>query len=176
MRITFVFILVLIFSSCADSSLKDSRKFTESQINAIENIQKLEGYAKELSLNSVNDVEKLKAKLQLIDSLLSYYRSYPKDTLAAVCLDKAHMLYSGMEDYRIAVRYADMVIDQYPNYVNRRMVLESQITNYDIFIKPRNQKKIKKYIELMLNENDITEEQREQYEVRLRKNEKSFLD
>ena len=86
------------------------------------------------------------------------------------------MLYSGMEDYRIAARYADMVIDQYPNYVNRRMVLESQITNYDIFIKPRNPKKIKKYIELMLNENNITEKQREEYEVRLRKNEKSFLD
>ena len=81
-----------------------------------------------------------------------------------------------MGEYRTASTYADMILSQYPNYVNRQMVIESQIVNYDIFITPRNAEKVKQYIELMLKEKELSAEARKEYESRLQNIDKSLLD
>ncbi len=177
MRLTLFFVAVIILASCGESSSHISSNWSDGQKSAIGSIKKLEATALDLPMNSAADAENLKkVKLQLIDSLLSYFRSYPKDTLAPVYLDKVHMLYSGMGEYRTASTYADMVLNQYPKYVNRQMVIESQIVNYDIFITPRNADKVKQYIELILKEKQLSTEARKEYESRLQNINKSLLD
>ena len=177
MRLALFLITAIVITSCGDASSEVAAEWTEVQKTSVENIKELEKAALDLPMNSAKDVENLKqAKIQLIDSLLSYYRSYPKDTLAPGYLDKVHMLYSGMGEYRTASTYADMILNQYPNYVNRQMVIESQIVNYDIFITPRNVEKVKQYIELMLKEKELSVEARKEYESRLQNIDKSLLD
>ncbi|MFZ9028929.1 MAG: hypothetical protein ACO2Z9_07920 [Crocinitomicaceae bacterium] len=177
MRLTLFFIAAITLTSCGDASSEVTSEWTEVQKTSVENIKELEKVALGLPMNSAADVENLKrTKLQLIDSLLNYYRSYPKDTLAPGYLDKVHMLYSGMGEYRTASTYAEMILNQYPNYVNRQMVIESQIVNYDIFITPRNADKVKQYVELMLKEKELSPEVREEYELRLQNIDKSLLD
>ena len=92
MRLVLFFITAIVLTSCGDTSSKVAADWTEVQKNSVENIQELEKAALDLPMNSTADVENLKqAKIQLIDSLLSYYRNYPKDTLAPGYLDKVHM-------------------------------------------------------------------------------------
>ena len=177
MRLELLFISGLFLIACEHVAPEVSYELTDTQMASVDNIKKLEKTALDLPMNSVADAKNLKkVKLQLIDSLLSYYRNYPKDTLAPVYLDKVHMLYSGMGEYRTASTYADMIINQYPKYVNRKMVIESQIVNYDIFITPRSPEKVKQYIEIILNEKELSSEARVEYALRLQNLDKSILD
>ena len=177
MRIAQIFIFLFAVASCGESSSEGSVQWSENQKTSVENIKKLEEKALDLPMNSAKDAENIKSlKTQLIDSLLSYYRTYPKDTLSPGYLDKVHMLYSGMGEYRTASTYADMILNQFPGYVNRQMVIESQIVNYDIFITPRNSDKVKQYIELILEEKELSAEARQEYELRLKNVDRSLLD
>lgn len=104
----------------------------------------------------------------LVALLQDYYRQFPDDPYAPECLDKLHMKYSGMGDYKTCALYADTLIDNYPDYVNRAMILESQATNYDFYIQPRDTTKVRYYYELLLKENpDLPEEKREGIKDRL---------
>lgn len=170
------FALIIILFSCGQQDAA-VEKMSAPQKSSIEQIEKLESEILDLPMNSEADAELLnESKKTLVDSLLAYYRNYSKDTLAPVYLDKVHMLYSGMGEYRLASTYADMILNQYPNYVNRKMVIESQIINYDIFIVPRNKEKVREYIELILKEPTLTEEERQEYKSRLENIDKSLLD
>lgn len=175
MRVFYFFLILLLFSCGSQDPAVES--MSDAQKTSISQIEKLEEEILDLPMNTATDAELLKSSKEvLVDSLLAYYRNYPKDTLAPVYLDKVHMLYSGMGEYRMASTYADLIINQYPNYVNRKMVIESQIINYDIFIQPRNREKVQNYIELILNEATLTSEERQEYKSRLENIDKSLLD
>lgn len=177
MRKVLILFLGMILFSCAETVSEEVKQMTEGQKKSIRSIDQLEQDILNLPMNTKVDADILRdSKGILIDSLLTYYRNYPKDTMAPVYLDKAHMLYSGMGDYKSASLYADMILKQYPNYVNRRMIIESQIVNYDIFITPRDPEKVKEYIELLLKEVKLTEEERAEYEARLQNIDHSILD
>lgn len=89
---------------------------------------------------------------ELIGMLEQFVKDYPDDEHAAECLDKLHMAYSGLRDYKKAAEYADRVIKDFPGYINRAMVLESQAGNYDFFILPRDTAKVRYYYNLLLKE------------------------
>lgn len=170
------FLLILLLTSCGGQDAAVD-KMSDAQKTSISQIEKLEQEILNLPMNSKADADLINSSKQvLVDSLLTYYRNYSKDTLAPVYLDKVHMLYSGMGEYQTASNYADMIIKQYPNYVNRKMVIESQIINYDIFITPRKKEKVQEYIELMLQEATLTDEERQEYKARLNNLDKSVLD
>jgi hypothetical protein len=99
-------------------------------------------------------------KFELINRLLNFYQSYPEDDYAALCLDKVHMAYSGMGIHIRSIQYGDTLLMKYPNYINRSMVLESQGSNYDIFLEPRDTGKVKYYYELLLKENPTMEKEK----------------
>jgi hypothetical protein len=63
------------------------------------------------------------------------------------------MLYSGMNETDKAVAYADTLLERYPDFIDRLQVIESQIISYELDVRPRNVKMIKKYIKLWLKEN-----------------------
>jgi hypothetical protein len=63
---------------------------------------------------------------------------------------------------------ADTLIQNYPLYKNRSMVLESLASAYDVFIIPRRKDKVKRYYEMLLKESKtLTNEQRKDIEFRL---------
>jgi len=106
------------------------------------------------SAKDPNSEELDKKKAILVDSMLTYYRNFPKDTMTPAYLDKVHMIFSSQENYRMSATYAAAIIDKYPNYVNRKMILESQITTYDVLLSPRDTVELKKWIDLYLKENN----------------------
>ena len=63
------------------------------------------------------------------------------------------MKYSGLNIPERAAQYADTLLLEYPKYPNRAMVLESQGSNYDVFLQPRDTAKIRYYYNLLLKEN-----------------------
>ena len=63
------------------------------------------------------------------------------------------MLYTGLNDAMMAAAYADTLIDNYPKFIDRSQIIESQILAYEISITPRDIEKIKKYLNLWLKEN-----------------------
>lgn len=156
---TYGLFIVLIFSlmACSDS---------ESVADKKEQIEKLE---KELGSLPGTDLEKTETlRDSLTATLLSYYRSNPDDPYAPECLDKVHLIYSAKRDYVTAAKYADTLLEKYPKYVNRLMIIESQFNNYDMFIQPRDKEKARYYLELLLKEDKkMDKETRADWEYRL---------
>lgn len=116
-------------------------------------ISKQEERVLELSKNVQDVSEADSAKVELVNILLDFYHKYPKDDYSANCLSKVHMVYSSQNQTKLAVAYADTIIDKYPKFVDRMQMIESQITAYEMLIRPRNVEMIKKYLNLWLKEN-----------------------
>lgn len=92
-------------------------------------------------------------KQRLIEKLINYYQTFPEDQYAPEYLDKLHMVAVGEQDYNTAMKYADTLINNYKDYINRAMVLESMANAYDMFIVPRDTSKVRYYNNLLLKEN-----------------------
>ena len=159
LRIIFVSILAVLLTSCGG---QDSTDLKKKITNKEELISKL---TSELQPGEQLDVEE---RVELIRLLNEYYHTFPDDVYAPECLDKLHMMYSGSGDYETSVKYADTLLSEYPDYINRAMILESQASSYDIYIQPRDTAKVRFYYELLLNEfPDLDKEKREGIESRL---------
>lgn len=152
----YLVVTLVLFASCGGGS-EDLKKRIEE---------------KEKSISSMNskDLEKMSnARNELVELLFEYYRTNPEEDYSAQCLDKVQMVYSSQRKYELAAKYGDTLIEKYPNYENRELVLESQYNNYDMFVKPRNVEKAKYYLELLLKEYpDMPKERKEEFEYRLK--------
>lgn len=180
MKKQFVYFSVICFCaiglmvSCGDGASTDSAD-RPSQEELKKAITEMEDSLKSLQAND-KPIDNLH-KLELVNRLVAFYQNYPKDAFAPQCLDKVHMIYSGMGVYERSSAYADTLLDGYPNYPNRAMILESQGSNYDIFIVPRDSAKVRYYYELLLEENPkMDTEKRNGLIDRLRFNHLSFDD
>lgn len=106
---------------------------------------------------------------KLIDLLTGYYRKYPNDIYAPEYLDKVHMVYSAMGKYDLSTKYADTLMTNYKDYINRAMILESQASTYDIFLQPRDTSKVRYYYELLLKETpDLSKDKIREIRFRLK--------
>ena len=144
--------LVIMFLSSCSSSETNSNKPTRESLKS--RIKEMEDSLKGLQVN-IHEIKQIPnlTHFELINRLLDYYHNYPEDTYSAECLDKVHMKYSGMNIHQRAVQYADTLLDKFPKYVNRALVLESQGSAYDIFMQPRDTSKVRKYYTMLLQEN-----------------------
>ena len=88
----------------------------------------------------------------LVALLENFYQDFPNNEYAPVCLEKLHMIFSSDEDYLKSTEYGSTLLDKYPNYKNRPLILESMAVNYDIFIQPRDTSKVRFYYEKLLKE------------------------
>lgn len=109
------------------------------------------------------------------EKCLAVYRTYPKSKEAPKYLDKAHVILSSNGLHGLAVLYADTLINKYPDYKNRPMVLQSLASSYDLFIIPRKKELVLKYYNMLLKENpNLPKEERETVQFRLDNIDKSF--
>lgn len=106
---------------------------------------------------------------RLKKKLVDFYQSFPENEYSPEYLDKLHMLAIGERDYETGMRYADTLIKNYKDYINRPMILESMANAYDMFIHPRDISKVKQYNSLLLKENPkMDKEKREEIEFRMK--------
>jgi hypothetical protein len=79
------------------------------------------------------------------------------------------LIHSANRDYETAAAYADTLLEKYPKFPERVIILESQSNAYDMSIKPRNKEKVKKYLQMLLDENpDMDAGRRKDVEYRLK--------
>lgn len=152
--------LIVFVSSCSEDRSVDGLK---ERIE--ENVVALQELTIEEDKLDVRDT----MRVELINSLLDFYHTYPEDTYAPECLDKVHFVYSAMRNYREAAKYGDTILLNYPDYVNREMVIESQYNTYDMFVSPRNKEKAAYYLKMWLKEYpDMDNEKKKEIEERLK--------
>ncbi len=109
------------------------------------------------------------------EKCLAVYRNFPKSKEAPKYLDKAHVILSSNGLHGLAVLYADTLINKYPAYKNRPMVLQSLASAYDLFIIPRKKELVVKYYKMLLKENpNLPKEERENVQFRLDNIDKTF--
>ncbi len=150
-------LLMGLMASCGGSEQAANEKPSKEELKG--RIKEMEDSLRGLqaSLNEIKQIPNL-THLELINRLADYYHNYPEDPYAAVCLDKIHMKYSGLNIHVKAIAYADTLLTKYPDYPNRAMVLESMGSAYDIFVQPRDTTKVRQYYSLLLKENPKMEE------------------
>jgi hypothetical protein len=180
MKMKYSYLLLIPFLAflvaCGGGSEEGGKGEKPSKEELVDKIKKMEDSLKYLQANmdAVKQVPNL-TRIEFINRLLDYYHNYPEDDYAAECLDKVHMVYSGMNVHVRAVQYADTLLEKYPKYVNRALVLESQGSSYDIFMQPRDSAKVRYYYELLLKENPgMDKEKRMGIKERLKYNHLNF--
>lgn len=172
MRIFNFFILSLVLlNSCENSGESDTIKSDESKKQEL--LKKISDFEKK-GMNSSEGINQADRD-SLISSLNNFYYAFPKDEKTPFCLDKLQMIYSSIEDYKKSSEYLEVIIQNFPKYVNRSLIIEGQASNYDIFIEPRDSAKVRFYYTLLLKENpDIDNEKRNNILKRLEYNHLSF--
>ncbi|MEY4805174.1 MAG: hypothetical protein RL331_1698 [Bacteroidota bacterium] len=115
------------------------------------------------------------AQIELINRLKTYTKAFPKDTFSADCLFKIHMIYEQLRAPREARAYGDTLLERFPDYKNRLLVIESLGSSYDINA-PRDTAMVRKYYNLLLQEPKITTQKKKDIKARLAKLELTFED
>lgn len=144
------FSIVVFLFSCGNEKT-DSAQENKSELKReiIESISTLEKKGTE-STSGITESD----RKALIKSLMDFYTNFPNDEKTPHCLDKLQMIYSSTGDYQKSIEYSEIIIKNFPNYVNRALIIENQAANYDIFISPRDSSKVRYYYELLLKENN----------------------
>ena len=169
---TFVSLLLLaglMLTSCNSNPEKQSKKteLRERITNYEDSLAKLQkDPQKAAKITSL-------AQIELINRLTAYSRAYPKDTFSADCLFKTHMIYEHLRAPREARAYADTLLERFPNYKNRSLLLESMASSYDINM-PRDTSKVRYYFSLLLQEPSITEQKKKDIKARLERLDLTF--
>ncbi len=136
-------LLTLVVMACSANSEKGILKSIDDTENELRDLSKSQ---------NMNVEEYKKTEESYIQKLISFYRTYPESEKAPECLDKVHMVYSGTGNFELASKWADTLLNKYPNYANRAIVLESQASTYDAMITPRDSVKVRKYYTMLLKE------------------------
>jgi hypothetical protein len=172
--VTLFVITALIFTACKggnDDKTGKPSKPTLSELKA--SIDKMKDSLKMMQKNGTK-IESLH-RIELINRLVALYRNYPNDKLAPDCLFETHMIYSAMDAPAYSSAYADTLLKQYPKFKERALVLESQGSNYDLFITPRDSAKVRYYYSMLLEEYpNLDKEKRDGIIKRLKYNNLTF--
>lgn len=156
MKYSFIIFVAVsaVLVACGGKSSGESATEKPTKEGLVNKIKEMEDSLRNLQANAsqVKQVPNL-TRIEYINRLLEFYHNFPEDPQASECLDKVHMVYSGMNVHIRAIQYADTLLTKYPDYVNRAMVLESVGSSYDIFMQPRDSAKVRFYYEKLLKEN-----------------------
>lgn len=110
-----------------------------------------------------------------IDVLLEAYEESPKHPKTPEYLDRIHMWYAVKGETANSLKWAAILLEKYPGYENREMLLESVAEMYDAHVTPRDSVKVREYYMQLLKEYpDMDKDKKEAIEQRLKFNNLSF--
>jgi len=115
------------------------------------------------------------AQIELINRLRTYTKAFPQDTFSADCLFKIHMIYEHLRAPREARAYGDTLLERFPDYKNRLLVIESLGSSYDINA-PRDTAMVRKYYNLLLQEPKMPTQKKKDIKARLARLDLTFED
>ena len=115
------------------------------------------------------------AQIELINRLRTYTKTFPQDTFSADCLFKIHMIYEHLRAPREARAYGDTLLERFPDYKNRLLVIESLGSSYDINA-PRDTAMVRKYYNLLLQEPKMPTQKKKDIKARLARLDLTFED
>ena len=151
--------IAAIVVSCGGEEKKESQedKFYSTEVpeaNVLRvGIKQLEDSLTKISRN-VNVTKTVTNLVQqaYLEKLKLMYEAYPKDKDAALSLRKVYMMYSAMGASEMSVKYADSLIEKYPDYDERWLALQSNAVYYDMEAVPRDKDKVRYYLEKLIKE------------------------
>lgn len=112
-----------------------------------------------------------------IATLLEAYKNEPENPQTPVYLDRVHMWYASIDRPIESIHWGTVLLEKYPDYENREMVIESIASMYDGDITPRDSNKVREYYTLLLKEfPNMNKEKKEAVEKRLKYNNLSLMD
>ena len=160
---------IFIFTACQSASEKQSKKTAlRERITSFEDslLQLQKDPKKAAKITSL-------AQIELINRLNAYSRAFPKDTFSADCLFKTHMIYENLRAPREARAYGDTLLQRFPNYKNRSLLLESLASSFDINL-PRDTTKVRYYFNLLMKEPGVSAQKKKDIKKRLAQLELTF--
>lgn len=142
-RLFVVLILIISITSCGGNKRKEA---IHERIDAYEDSirQWGGGLGNKEEINTFAD--------SYIATLLEAYEEQPDNAKTPVYLDRVHMWYTVKGEYANSIKWATQLLETYPTYENREMVLESVASMYDLHITPRDSTKVRACYEQLLKE------------------------
>lgn len=164
-----LFLTGVFLTSCGSNATEKGKKETLKEA-----IQTYEDSLSKLQM----DPEKAKeitslAQIELVNRYKAFFQAYPNDTASANYIFKTHMIYESMVAPREARAYADTLLERFPNYKNRILVIESLGSSYDIS-EPRDTAMVRKYYNMLLKEPKVPAAKKKDIKARLAKLELTF--
>ena len=177
MKKLFFFPVVVILFSCEnknDTNTTDENQKKESVASSrdlpylLSRVKQLEdSITSEVSKNPSNRIGSF-VFLDLINRLKDVANNFPKAPETASCLFKLHMKYGEMKAYKESIAYGDTLMERFPDFKDRDLVLQSIATTYDIFVKPRDAEKVSFYLEQLLQSKSLSEDEKKEIKTRLK--------
>lgn len=164
MKRVIYFSFALFLFACSE----DPKQTAEDKTKEL--LQDFKKYEDSLGVMQVNSkVTNSTIAVQYAEKCISVAEEIPQSEEAPKLLDKAHMIFCNFNMHRRSLEPAQKVIEKYPYYKNRLMVIQSVANAYDMFILPREKNQAKKYYELYLKENkNISKEEKADLEFRIK--------
>ena len=119
--LTSFYIVALLFVGCSSSA--------QDPVQAHAEITALEDSISKASLKLVQG-EKMDTLMinRLKSKLVNFYQTFPENEYAPEYLDKLHMLAIGQRDYETGMRYADTLIKNYKDYIQKNDYQDAYFT------------------------------------------------
>lgn len=169
---TLCFLLTILLVSCGDQNL-DKNQSPEKEEVTVEGLK--------MSIEKIDDSLFLLTKKKMknpdlkIDRLVyheginlnkKFFETFPEDEYAKTALEKIASLYFQLQIEGEAAKWRDSILVHYPNTESKVALLEMQMSYYDF--DNYNKEKLAYYLNELLHLENLSEEQRQNYQFRLK--------
>ena len=185
MRVKLAFcVMCIMLFSCESSTVKPKSNVPKNSVNKVELMASIQSIKDSLFTfekvfnDSARSMEKevrialetniSVARQEFINRNVTYYTSFPKDSLSVHCLMNIYHLYDKIQAYEKAISYMDTIEVNYPDFPLPIGLLFQKAVNLDLFIEPRDTSRIRKCYERVLNYPDLPAKWKSESEYRLR--------
>lgn len=176
-KLIFLLVITGLFSceNKNDANTTDEKQEQKASVTSAKDLPYLLSRVKQLEDSITSEVSKNPSKrigsfvfLDLINRLKDVVNNFPKAPETAACLFKLHMKYGEMKAYKESIAYGDTLMQRFPDFKDRDLVLQSIATTYDIFVKPRDSEKVSFYLNQLLQSKTLSKDEKEEIKTRLK--------
>jgi hypothetical protein len=186
------FFLFLILLSCGDATNKKDSKTQPVQISKesrFELLSTLKDSLGRMRMELVLNREQMDkgqmialqtkisvAQNELINQNLSYFKTFPKDSLAPYCLMNIYSFYDEYQSHEKAISYIDTLELYYPKFEFLSDAIELKAATLDFDVQPRDTIRIRKAYEHLLSFPELPPHKKETYSHRISNLDKGLND
>tara|TARA_Y100001933_G_scaffold254297_1_gene295723 strand:+ start:435 stop:1013 length:579 start_codon:yes stop_codon:yes gene_type:complete len=155
-----LFLIFIIFiSACSQKSEKKTnsknQKETKQKLSSSELKKNISNFEDTLILlSNKNEIQNIHY-IEYFNRLIEFYETYPNLDFAQDCLFKVFSTNTGYsvghkKHLDIQEKYGDTLLKKYPNYSNKKQLLEGLISNIDLNPNVRDTSKMRHYYNILL--------------------------